>query len=358
MYEKLLESYKYACKDFVGNETHKSNHWKRYYNDVEKFCDLENIINFRQILSEGLDDSNKNISLKEVVDCFNDLGEKFVMDNLCKKNIGNSPYVVRFKDVFVDNQVLTQLYWYNDLREHVFKGNKIKSVCEIGGGFGSFARIILNNHRCKYACIDLPEANIMTGYYIHEYFPGLKIYLYSDYVKKGFVSKKDYEKFDVFILPPWCIFDDDIKFDLFINTRSMMEMNMDVISKYFDFIHEHISNNGYFFNLNRYIKYMKDTGDAIRLCDYPYGLCWDVCVSKTAHNQKRLHLLLTKKREGENHDFIIEIENICNKTRSFNDSFLERETYFKKTMFNFIKKTLLMFLGKKKLHGLLERMKN
>ena len=39
-------------------------------------------------------------------------------------------------------------------------------VLEIGGGFGSFARIILNNKNVKYFLIDLPEANLMSNYYL------------------------------------------------------------------------------------------------------------------------------------------------------------------------------------------------
>ena len=36
----------------------------------------------------------------------------------------------------------------------------------IGGGFGSLARIIINDKKCKYFLIDLPEANLMSNYYL------------------------------------------------------------------------------------------------------------------------------------------------------------------------------------------------
>ena len=47
-------------------------------------------------------------------------------------------------------------------------------VLEIGGGFGSLARVILSNRDVKYFLIDLPEANLMSNYYLQSHFPKRK----------------------------------------------------------------------------------------------------------------------------------------------------------------------------------------
>jgi len=278
------------------------------------------------------------------------LGKKFVYKNLSKKNVGNSQNIIEFDDIIVDSHDLVQLYWYKDLIDHVFSKKKIKTICEIGGGFGSFARIILNNQNCKYISIDLPEANIMTGYYLKEHFPDLKFFLYCDYKAKGKVAEEDFKNFDIFILPPWVIFDDSIKIDLFINARSMMEMDKPVIKSYFNLIHSHVSIDGYFLNINRYIKYSKKTGVPIRLSEYPYDASWKVVISKTS-NQHRIHFLLTKRTDTDNDNNIKnELHRIGVYTEeNFDDALLEKETFFKKWFIGFISSFFLKFFGSKNL---------
>ena len=72
----------------------------------------------------------------------------------------------------------------------------------------------------------------------------------------------------------------------------MMEMTQDVVSKYFDFIHKHIDDNGYFLNINRYIK-------MTRLHEYPYDSNWEVILSQKAYKQKHIHFLLTQREYKE-----------------------------------------------------------
>jgi len=224
-------------------------------------------------------------------------------------------------------------------------------VCEIGGGYGSLARIILNDNNCKFISIDLPEGNLLTSYYLKETLPSNKrFYLYDDYLneKDGCVSVESIKNYDIFILPAWAKFDDELKVDLFINTKSMMEMNLPVIKRYFDFIHKHISDGGFFLNVNRYIKYMKDTGKAIQLCNYPYDSNWDVVVSKKSYKQNHIHYLITQ-RKFENFSCNIEgeLNSIKSETKKYEDSLLEKETPLKMWMMNLTRKVLMCVFGKR-----------
>ena len=85
----------------------------------------------------------------------------------------------------------------------------------------------------------------------------------------------------------------DIKFDLIINTRSLMEMDKDIIKYYFDFIHNHVSNDGFFLNINRYRK--KSVGYPIHFYEYPYDSSWNVVSSKRSWRQYWVHSLFTQR---------------------------------------------------------------
>ena len=107
-------------------------------------------------------------------------------------------------------------------------------MCEIGGGYGSLARMLtkkvdqIYTHRSSY--------KPLSAYYLNEHFSELiKILLFSD-LKKNILDMKDIENYDFIIIPPNVQFSSDIKIDLFINTCSMMEMTKAVIQDYFDII--------------------------------------------------------------------------------------------------------------------------
>ena len=72
-----------------------------------------------------------------------------------------------------------------------------------------------------------------------------------------------------------------------------MEMDFSVVSKYFDLIHAHIAQNGYFLNVNRYEK--RSVGYPIRIAEYPYDANWKVLISKPSFSQKHIHQLLTQR---------------------------------------------------------------
>ena len=98
-----------------------------------------------------------------------------------KKNIGNSKVLIKYQNVYLDYNKLIHIHWFNDIESSILQNNKISSICEIGGGFGSLAELFIKNHGTKLLSIDLPEANLMTSYYLKESFPDKKFYLYDDY---------------------------------------------------------------------------------------------------------------------------------------------------------------------------------
>ena len=282
----------------------KSKHWKSYY-DKKKY-EIGNLKEFRSPsnnLSTGLDDATvfPEFSFKLFSKLAELVGYDFVYENLLEKNIGNSPHVLKYRDKLVDYNRLFHISWLKDLEDKVFLDKELWNdknndliFCEIGGGFGSFPELIIKRHNIKFLSIDLPEANLLSTYFLKESFPEKKFFLYDDYVNNGNkITKEIISLFDIFILPPNILIADEIKIQLFINTRSMMEMDFNVISNYFNLIQNHISNEGYFLNVNRYEK--RTVGSNIRIAEYPYDDKWKVIISRPSFKQEHIHQLLTKR---------------------------------------------------------------
>ena len=321
----------------------KSRHWKEYYKS--RIYDIHFLASFRdkinQGLSIGLDDAVVDFPFSAFAELVNIVGLDYVMKNLPSLNIGNSDSAIKFLDKYVDFNCLAQIAWLHDIEKYISIGNDSSIhyiACEIGGGFGSFARLILQNFQTKYISIDLPEANMLSSYYLSENFPNKKMYLFDDYIAKEnpCLTIQDIQDNDIIILPPNCSFAADINIDLFINTRSMMEMDMKMIKTYFDFIHNQSKEDSLFLNINRYDKYT--TGSPIKLCNYPYDADWSVLESKPSFQQPYLHFLLTKRQKPTDviNDIHAELIRISTMGKEFSSlgskPFLRRVKSFLKKM--------------------------
>jgi len=345
--KRLFDIYKETSKYFYGiqnNTNQKSKHWERY--NLKEFT-LDNLINFRNDgkLSEGLDDQRDNFTFKLYSEIVNQISEQYVLNNLPQKNIGNSNVLIPYKDVLVDYNKLIHIYWFWIIENKILKNTKINNICEIGGGFGSFSELFIKNYDTKTFLIDLPEANLMSTYYLKELYPQKKFYLFDDYKKNEFLSKLDFDEHDIIILPPNCNIDKKIKIDFFINTRSMMEMNFDVIKSYFDFIHQHIIDDGYFLNINRYEK--TSVGHPIRISEYPYDKNWKVIISEPSFNQNLIHFLLAQRSfKKDELNIFEELNNIKIMGRKFYGMYIDHYPRFIKLK-KILRKILIITFGSK-----------
>lgn len=335
----IHRNYKVSIEQY--QKKYKSNHWKKYDLRSEIFKE-ENLVNFRNnSLSDGLDDRYDIIEQKKIFNhLIQDVGEKYVYENLNSLNIGNSNYFFKYKDKYVDAGQNFHIKWLHDIEKLILPNKKINKVCEIGGGYGSFAQKIIRKLKCKYVSIDLPEANFLSSYYLKEHFKNLK-FIGNCEISNNILDKKTFDENDVFILNPWNKIS-EIKFDLIINTRSMMEMDKEIIKEYFKFIENNIEDRGFFFNINRYRK--KSVGYPIHFFDYPYDNNWNVVVSKKSWRQNWIHFLLAQRILGyQSHnkkcDIKKELLNIRIKTIYFifKEKILEITLFFKNIIKNFIK---------------------
>ncbi len=292
-FKKIEKNFKYSIKSY--NEKYRSSHWQFQINKKHNLFETKNLSNFRNNkLSFGLDD--QYYTKKQFLNNFELLkkncGENFLKKTLKKKNIGNVKNYIKFKKkYFIDRSEIFFIKFFYDLEKNInFK--KIKYICDIGSGYGALVSKILSiYHTKKIILIDLPESNLLSAYYLKKLFPK-KNFFYSYQLDSNKFKKKDWKKYDIFILNPWDNFPFK-KIDLFINTRSMQEMDYQVIKKYFNLIHSKISKNGYFLNINRY--YKDTTGFPIEYYRYPYDKKWKIIFSNTSWQQSHTHAMLTKR---------------------------------------------------------------
>lgn len=348
-YQYLIDVYKANLSDSNFYLKTRSTHWDEWFGENKKFLKLENLINFRnnRVLSAGLDDSINLLSKLELYELLDNFDSQFLKKNLPNKNVGNCNNVIKIFDYYFDFGILHHLKWYEKIEKYISDNS---NILEIGGGFGSLARIIIKNKKVKYFLIDLPEANLQSNFYLQENFPDLKIFNYLDLKNKNI--ENEIKNFDIFILPPDAIDlleKKNIFFDFIINSRSFMEMEKKIISKYFIYIQNKINIHGHFLNINRYVKSV--VGDSIYFKEYPYDNFWNVTISEKSFLQNHVHFLLTQRTEDKNASIENTLKNLPQvKINKKSFKFINKiKNKIFKIIYKTISKILLLFLGKNKI---------
>ena len=275
----------------------KSKYWKNSISKKKQLFNLKNLNNFRSNnLSRNIDDYY--LKKNEIENLYKDLkrknSEKFINKFLVKNNIGNQK-VHKKKNYLITASDLFHINYISELNK-VLNFKKIDTICEIGQGFGLLASKLLKIKKFKIILIDLPESNFITSFFLKKNYPNKNIILDSDLPERK-LTKEILKRGDIFIISPWILID-QFKIDLFINSRSMMEMNKESINNYFRLIEKKISSNGYFLCINRYYKDL--VGYPIEFHRYPYSNVWRTIVSKKSWKQSHIHFLLTQKVNQKN----------------------------------------------------------
>lgn len=304
-FDRLFESYKLFLKEDEQNNL-RSKHWQDHKTPSEKFLEEENLHNFRKnrLLSYGMDDSIMGYNPIKLFEAANEFDGNFLKFNLPKKNVGNCNYGIKLLDRYFDYNIMYHLKWFQKIQKYI-KDNFL--ILEIGAGYGSLTRLILQNFNVKIFIIDLPEAALLSNYYLQSNFPEKKIFNLKDFDINNYkIDEKSLKENDIFILPPKALKDIKFKFDFIINARSFAEMSEKMLNFYFKFINNNTASEGYFLNINRYLK---KSGDFIKFSDYQYDGNWKVEISEKSYKQNHIHFLLTK-RTFKNGDIFEKLKSI------------------------------------------------
>ena len=302
---KIIKNFNNNIKQYDNYSASK--YWKNSIKKKKKLFKINNLRNFRNNgLSQNIDDFyiDKNKSKKLFNNLEKHCGGEFIYSLLEKKNIGKAHAITKFKDKFYTPTDLFCIKYSHELKNNI-NLKDINLICEIGQGFGLLASKLLKIKNFKMILIDLPESNFITAYYLKILFPKKKIL--TDLDIKNELTQKNFKNADIFIISPWTKIS-DLKIDLFINSRSMMEMNRRSIDNYFDIIQNKISKNGYFLCVNRYYKDL--VGYPVEFHRYPFDMKWKTILSKKSWMQPTIHFLLVKRLEKNNFEFKFQIKEI------------------------------------------------
>lgn len=293
IYADIYDSLAMAKADVKSGQY--SEHWDVF--DKQFFAKLHNpaeLYDFRRCgLSRWLDDSNVESDEEKIASYYHSLIKKVGTEFYTKVSesiIGNPPVIIiedvkaDFNDLFLIN-FAHQVYPFVPKKEHLI-------IVDIGAGYGGLGAKLKKLYSSATVIIfDLPETNAIQHYYIKRNFHDAKILHYAEWKESGkTLDRATLSSYDFVILPGWLIekISDSIV-DVVINTRSMMEMDCEVIQFYFANIHRILSINGFFFCVNRYEK--STVGYPIRIKDYPYDDSWYVTLSCQSWKQPAIHVL-------------------------------------------------------------------
>jgi putative sugar O-methyltransferase len=229
--------------------------------------------NFRNnVISKGMDNSNLPVEAREkALAKWNRMYDAIIAQipkkyhpHVEESPIGN-PTTIERDGRKVSGSTIEYAFMLSHIAPFL---EKSRVVVEIGGGYGGLARAIKKTYRSlKYVLLDLPEANAIQTYYLKKCFPDGEHLYASDVYEKTRVNPEE-QNFDFLVLPgPFIEKLPADSVDLFINTRSMMEMNLETVSFYFEHMHRQLRPGGAFYCINRYEK-------KTRLKDYPFDENW------------------------------------------------------------------------------------
>jgi len=302
--DRIKENY-LREKKLSNADDYSDQHWKILMKkEEENLFNLDSLKNFRRNeLSFGFDNSNpSSISYykKDTIELFEKLKDKIspnILNYINEEMIGN-PLTVHYDSYVFSRSSIEFAYLASKIYKYI-KNNSI--LIEVGGGYGGLARIIKCLFpRITYIIVDLPEANVISSYYLSKTFSQDKIF-YSTELSDKEIFHINKNKYDFIFLSPRHLNKlGDQSIDFVINTRSMMEMNYTTINYYFNSIKRIIKNEGFFYLVNRYqkISFLKN---------YPFGQKWEIVLSKnwpTYIDTNPCHELLLKRTDNYNNELI------------------------------------------------------
>lgn len=179
--------------------------------------------------------ANENISYAQEILNMNEktrnLLEKYTLPYsllgkcLRKVKIDGHDYSIRYLDL---------------LEQHDNIASRIKfsgacSVFEIGGGFGTNIHLLLENYKNirKVLYLDIPP-NLYVGTQYLKAFYGDSVFNYRDLKDFDSIKFSENDNLEIFCIAPWQIERFESAVDVFINSRSFVEMPKNVISNYVD----------------------------------------------------------------------------------------------------------------------------
>lgn len=159
-------------------------------------------------------------------------------DKVSESSVGNPIEQHIFDNRNFSRSFLNYLLGLNFLKQNVDTSN-IKTVMEIGGGFGTLGEILLGDERNEafYVNADIPPVSFVSSYYLKEVFGKDAI---ADYVDLRDLETLDIptlqKQYKALNITSWQVPKLQGKIDLFVNFISFQEMEPEVVENYCKYV--------------------------------------------------------------------------------------------------------------------------
>lgn len=160
------------------------------------------------------------------------------VESFSESQVGKPKGQFEFEGKYYSRSSLNYLLGLNFLKKHVAEV-PIRTVLEIGGGFGSLGEILLKDQRNKtfYMNVDISPTCLFSTYYLQQNFGKERIADYKAIKKLPDLSLNTLsELYDGAVLCPWQLPEVSGELDLFVNFISFQEMEPDIVANYLEHV--------------------------------------------------------------------------------------------------------------------------
>lgn len=194
-----------------------------------------------------------------------------LLNSLEESEFGKPPPVYRNKKLITADLANSILEYY--AMAPAFAAGHLKTVMELGAGYGRNASVFLQKHpRIQYIIVDIPPALYVSQTYLQNRFADKKIFSFRPFKSFEDVKEEWLQSSICFLLPHQIQLLPQKSVDLFLNISSLQEMRMDQITYYFAEIDRLVS--GHFYTKQWKGSYIPQENVTIRQEDYPVLPDW------------------------------------------------------------------------------------
>lgn len=207
---------------------------------------------------------------------------KNLLNHLQESYFGNPPPVYRRGKLITADLANSILEYY--AMAPAIDSSDLKSVMELGAGYGRNAAVFLQLHSSmQYIIVDIPPALYVAQEYLSKRFPERKVFTFRPFQSFEEIREEWEQSTCCFLLPHQMKLLPQKSVDLFLNISSLHEMRLDQITYYFAEIDRLV--RGYFYFKQWKKSHLPQDGVTICQDDYPIFSHWKKIYSRTCEVQ-------------------------------------------------------------------------
>ena len=168
-----------------------------------------------------------------------------LMDRLREPLVGNPP-AVELEGRWISQDLANSALEFDSIWSSIKDSESIKTVLELGAGYGRTAYAILSlASGIRYVIVDVPPALYISQRYLSQVFPEKRIFYFRDFDDFSRIKEEFYRSQIIFLMPNQLRWLEHKSVDLAVAIDCLHEMRPSQIESYFD-VFDRLARNFYF----------------------------------------------------------------------------------------------------------------